>query len=273
MVLMVMNLILLTNKIMNMKKIIYILSILVLASSCSLFELDNYDEPNAGISGNIIDAQTKENLAVECKFGNVFGGVYMGAPSEGYISVYEKGWDFESAQYWHLMNDGTYRHAKIFAGEYRMEANANNFYPISKDNVVINEGENQLDWEVVPYVRIIDPKVEYTGGKFVATFKCAFGDASKANKIVNARLLCYPDTFVGVYCNYCSQDPGATSKDVVVDGKTVNTLTIDPTLSVNQTEFKYDGKYHYFRIAVCAEGNGYNTGRHYNYCQTIKILL
>ncbi len=256
-----------------MKKIFYILSILVLTSSCSWFELDNFDGPNAAISGTIIDAQTKEVLAVECKFGNMFGGVYMGAPNEGYISVYEKGWDYEAAQYWHLKNDGTYRNAAIFAGEYRMEANANNFYPVTKDNVVINEGENTMDWEVIPYVRIIDPKVEYVNGKFVATYKCEFGDPAKANKIVNAKLLCYPDTFVGVYCNYCAQDPSATSTQVVADGKTVNTLSIDPKLSVNLAEFKYTGKYHYFRIAVCAEGAQANTGRHYNYCQTIKIKL
>ncbi len=47
--------------------------------------------------------------------------------------------------------------------------------------------------------------------------------------------------------------------------------TIDPSLSVNQAEFKYTGKYHYLRIAVCAEGNGANTGHHYNYSHTFKI--
>lgn len=254
-----------------MKKIFYLLSVMALAGSCSMLDLDNYDEPNAQISGNIIDAKTKENLAVECKFGNMFGGVYMGAPTEGYFSVYQKGWDYEKAQYWHLKNDGTYRNALVFAGTYRMEANANNFYPVSKDDVEIKKGENTLDWEVTPYVRIIEPKIEYDGKNFNATFKCEFGDPSKANKIVDAKLLCYPDTFVGIYCNYCGQDPNAMSTQVVADGQTVNRLSIDSSLAVNQTEFKYMEKYHYLRIAVCAEGNGANTGRHYNYSQTVKI--
>lgn len=256
-----------------MKKIVYLLSMLSMAMSCSLFEMDNYEGPDAAISGSIIDAKTKETLATECKYGNFFGGAYMGSPTEGYFSVYQKGWDYESAQYWHIKYDGTYRNAQVFSGEYRLEAANNNFYPVTKDNVVVKKGENTLDWEVVPYVRVIDPKIEYANGKFVATFKCEFGDETKANTIVDAKFLCYPDTFVGIYCNYCGQDPGATSTSVVADGVTVNTLTIDPTLPANQAEFKYTGKNHYFRIAVCAEGNGANGGRHYNYSHTVKIKL
>ena len=254
-----------------MKKILYILSLLAAASSCSLFEMDNYDKPDAAVSGTIYDAKTKEPLAVECKFGNMFGGVYIGAPTEGYFSVFQQGWDYEAAQYWHIKNDGTYRNALVFSGTYRITATADNFYPVSKENVEFKKGENVLDWEVTPYVRIIDPKIAYNGSKFIATFKCEFGDPSKANTIVDGRLLCYPDTFVGMYCNYCSQDPNAISTSIVCDGVTTNTLSIDPSLEVNHAEFKYMNKNHYLRIAVCAEGNGANTGRHYNYSQTVKI--
>ena len=256
-----------------MKKRIYILSTVLLAASCSLFEMDNYDGPDASVTGRIIDAKTGENVPLECKYGNFFGGAYFGSPTEGYFSVFEKGWDYEKAQYWHIKYDGSYANSQIFSGTYRIEAAANNFYPVVKDDVVFKKGDNTLDWEVVPYARVIDPKIEYKNGKFVATFKCELGDATKANKIVDAKLLCYPDAFVGIYCNYCANDPGAKLTDVVADGKTEYTLTIDPTLPENGTEFKYEGKYHYFRIAVCAEGQGYNTGRHYNYCQTVKIKL
>ena len=71
--------------------------------------------------------------------------------------------------------------------------------------------------------------------------------------------------------NILSISPGASSTAIVADGKTVNTLTIDPSLPDNQDEFEYDNKYHYLRIAVCAEGDGVNTGRHYNYSHTFKI--
>lgn len=256
-----------------MKKILYLLGAVLMAASCSLFEMDNYDGPDAAVSGRIIDSKTGENVPVECKYGNFFGGAYMGAPTEGYFSVIQKGWDYEKAQYWHIKYDGSYVNTQIFSGTYRIEAAANNFYPVTKDDVVFNKGNNTLDWEVVPYARVIDPVIEYKDGKFVASFKCEFGDAGKANSIVDAKLLCYPDAFVGIYCNYCGNDPGAVSTEIVADGRTVNVLTIDPSLPANNAEFKYTGKNHYFRIAVCAEGEGYNTGRHYNYCPTVKIRL
>jgi hypothetical protein len=262
------------NKIsIDMKKLLYILPLLFLTCSCDMFEMDNYKGPDASITGNIIDVKTKTNVPTECKYGNFFGGAYLGAPTEGYFSVFEKGWDYEQAQYWHIKYDGSYSNTKIFSGKYRIEANSDNFYPVIKDEIEFKKGENTLDWEVIPYARVIDPVIEYKNGKFVASFKCEFGDDTKANKIVNAKLLCYPDAFVGIYCNYCGQDPGATSTNIVADGKTVNTLSIDPKLPVNQAEFKYEGKDHFLRIAVCANGANFNTGCHYNYCPTVMIKL
>lgn len=278
-----MSLILLTNKMSKiMKKLLFILPIAFLFTSCVFFEMDNYDGPNASITGTLLDSKTHEPVPTECKFGNFFGGAYMGAPTTGYFSVYEKGTsevygrklDYEKAQYWHIKYDGTYVNSQIFSGTYRIESASNNFYPVTKDDVKIVPGENTLDWEVTPYCRVINPKVELQGGKFVATFAVEIGDPTKANTIYDAKLLCYPDAFVGVYCNYCGQDAGATSKNIVADGKTINTLTIDPANPLNQAEFKYvgKGKEHFFRIAVCATGNGANTSRFYNYSPTIKIV-
>ena len=61
--------------------------------------------------------------------------------------------------------------------------------------------------------------------------------------------------------------------EIIADGQTVNTLTIDPTNPLNQAEFKYagKGKQHFFRIAVCAQGNGENMSRYYNYSTTFVI--
>ena len=273
-----------------MKKILFILPLLWLVSSCMLFEMDNYAGPNASISGKIIDAKTGEQVPTECKYGNFFGGAYFGTPTTGYFSVVEKDYsevydiplEGSGTQYWHIKYDGSYVNTQVFSGNYRISALSDNFYPVTKDDVRIEKGENVLDWEVVPYCRVVDPKIELQGGKFVATFKVELGDPSKANTIYDAKLLCYPDSFVGVYCNYCDQDQGANSRslkdqsvvtEIVADGKTVNTLTIDPTNPLNQAEFKYagKGKEHFFRIAVCAQGNGENMSRYYNYSTTFVI--
>lgn len=261
------------NQITVMKKILVLLSVILCATSCVFFEQDNYEGPNATVNGRFIDSKTKENVPMECKFGNFFGGAYFGSPTVGYISVFELGWDYEQAQYWHIRYDGSYTNTMVFSGKYRLECNADNFYPVTKDNVEFKKGDNTLDWEVTPYARVIDPKVEFVGGKFVATFKCEVGDPTKANTILDAKLLCYQDNFVGIYCNNCGSDPGASSNSIVADGKTVNTLTIDPSLDANKPAFPYvgKGKSYYFRIAVLAGGNGANPTKAYNYSPSFKI--
>ena len=262
-----------------------------MVNSCVFFKMDNYEGPNASISGRIIDSKTGDNVPTECKYGNFFGGAYMGAPTTGYFSVYEKDYsevyniplEGTGTQYWHIKYDGTYTNTKVFSGNYRIAALSDNFYPVTKDDVRINPGENVLDWTVTPYCRIVNPKIELQGGKFVATFSVELGDPTKANTIYDARLLCYPDCYVGMYCNYCKSDQGANMLDVKGTGAVVNevkadggtyTLTIDPTLTANINEFKYagKGKEHFFRIAVCATGNGANGSRFYNYSPTVKIV-
>ena len=271
-----------------MKKLLFILPLALMVNSCIFFKMDNYEGPNATISGRIIDSKTKENVPTECKYGNMFGGMYRGAPTVGYFSVYEKDrsevYDIPlegtGVQYWHIKYDGSYTNTQVFSGNYRIAALSDNFYPVTKDDVRINAGENVLDWEVTPYCRIINPKVELQGGKFVATFAVEYGDASKANTIYDARFLCYPDCYVGMYCNYCGQDPGAISKNIVADGVTINTLTIDPTNPLNYSAFMYPnkGKERFFRIAVCAIGvdaNGrptHNGSHFYNYSPTVKLV-
>lgn len=258
-----------------MKKLIYLISgLLLMTTSCSLFELDNYDTFNATLKGAFIDVSTGENVEQECHYVNIYGG-NIATPTSGYISAFELGWDYESALVWLVKYDGTYQNDCVFAGNYRLEAKENSFYPLTMDDVTIHEGANTIDWTVTPYVRIIDPAITYDGtaGKFKATFKLQYGDPTQANTIYKAMLCCYPDKFVGVHLNNCASDPEASmTAGVVVDGTTVNTLYIDPDFAGNSTEFKYSNRTHYLRIAVCAVGNGNNSSFHYNFSPAVGIV-
>jgi hypothetical protein len=258
-----------------MKKLLYLIPMMVLMASCSLFEFDNYEDYNASISGAFNDITTGNTVQQECVYSVIFGGV-IGSYTTGYISAFEKGWDYEAAQNWLVKSDGTYLNSNIFAGTYRIEAKENNFYPVIKDDVIISKGSNTVDWTVTPYVRIIDPVITYdaTLSKFKATFKCQYGDATKANKIYKAVFCIYPDVFVGMSLNNCSSDPeGSATTTVVADGTTVNTLYINPAYVSNghTAEFKYS-RTHYLRIAVCATGTGYNSSYHYNFSPIVSIL-
>jgi hypothetical protein len=256
-----------------MKKILYLIPcMLLLMTSCEMFKIDNYEPYNASITGVFKDESTGQNVGQETIYNNLFGGNITSRTS-GFISAFELGWDYEKAQYWLVKYDGSYNNTQIFAGTYRLEAKENNFYPLIKDNITINKGANTLDWTVTPYVRIIDPNITFDASvnKFKATFKLQYGDAGKANTIYRATLCCYPDQFVGIALNNCKNDPAASaSTGIVADGTTVNTLYIDPQNANNAAEFKYS-RTHYFRIAVCAVGEGHNTSRHYNYSPTVSI--
>lgn len=256
-----------------MKKIFILFTcVTFLMTSCNLLEIDNYDSYNASISGVFKDATTGANVQQECKYVNLFGG-NIGTPTTGFINAIESGWDYEAAQNWLVKYDGSYSNTQIFAGNYRLEAKQNNFYPLIKENVTLNKGANTVDWTVTPYLRIIDPIIVYDSSakKFKATFKVQFGDLTKANAIYKAVFCAYPDSFVGIYLNNCSADPEAfKTTGIVADGTTINTLYINPATVSNNAEFKYSRK-HYLRIAVCATGNGYNSSYFYNYSPAVNI--
>jgi hypothetical protein len=256
-----------------MKKILFLIpSLMLLMTSCEWFKQDNYEPYNASITGSFKDSSTGTNVEQECIYNNAYGG-NISVNTTGYISAYELGWDFQAAQAWLIKYDGTYTNSQIFAGTYRLEAKENNFYPVIQDNVIINKGSNTVDWTVTPYVRIIDPVIIFdaTVNKFKATFKCQYGDASKANTIFKAMFCAYPDVFVGAFLNYCATDPEASATTTIVaNGTTVNTLYINPANAGNINEFKYS-RMHYFRIAVCATGTGANTSKMYNYSPKVGI--
>lgn len=259
-----------------MKKLLFIIPCMIfLVTSCDFFEMDNYDPYNTTITGIFIDAATGENVQQECKYDNRFGG-NISTYTTGFITAFEQGWDYEAAQYWLVKYDGTYLNTQIFSGTYRLEANENNFYPVKKEDVVLKKGSNTIDWEVVPYVRIIDPVIVFDEAvqKFKATFKLEYGDATKANTMVKIMLCSYQDAFVGLFCNNSSGNPEANkTTGIVVDGVTENTLYIDPAATTNRDQFKYSPRMHYFRIAACAvgPGNSYNGSLHYNYSPTVSI--
>lgn len=244
-----------------MKKILYIvLCLMLIMTSCELFELDNLDGPDAQISGKFIDSGTGETVQME---------TYTGAVT-GVMNVTELGWDFEAIQDWLVKYDGTYRNNRVFAGDYRIESTRLNCFPFS-DTISLSKGENMQDFEVTPYCRIVDPQITYnsTTKKIVATFQVAMGDSIKISSVSQVKLCASTDVFVGNYFNLCGSDAGAKKTTATLPGEMV-TLTIDTTLPANSTQFMYV-RDHYVRIAAQAMGSGNNAKRFYNFSPVFKI--
>ena len=132
-----------------MKKIInnitfFVASILIF-SAC---ETDNYDGPDAHISGRILDHN-----------GNLFN-TEQGS-SNMRIKMEELSWakgDTSIAiipTYLNVKIDGTYNNTKIFKGQYRMTPIEGAFYPYDEEGEIVDiKGSVKKDFVVTPYLEV-----------------------------------------------------------------------------------------------------------------------
>ena len=107
-----------------MKKIsFYILSTIVLLSSCSIFEVDNYDEPAETLQGEVVDAATGEPVLTD-------------QGSEGIrVRLTELSWG-ENVNHnpdFYCMPDGTFQNTKLFKGNYNVRIDGP-FIPLLRED-------------------------------------------------------------------------------------------------------------------------------------------
>ena len=241
-----------------MKKILVILSLLILATSCEWFLYDNQEQWDAQVEGRIIDSKTGEN-------------VQMAWPNNSRIEIYELGWDDEASEKWYVKCNGTYVNKLVWAGSYRMETVDRNFYPVSIP-FELKKGANTVDFTVTPYARIIDPQITYENGKIVARFKVEHADPSKTDRI-DVALFGFTDRWVSDGNNNFDfdnvQTEGKQKKVKNADGQTVIELSIDPT-KASGMQFVYSRE-HFLRIGAVATGSGVNSGKRYNFSPVFKM--
>jgi hypothetical protein len=238
--------------------------IIVIVIPCLLFALfscepDNYDGPNAQIYGSIIDASTGELVETELITGNV-------------IRTYEQGFAIEQRRDWVVKHSGEYRNNLAFAGEYRYEMFECNFYP-TEGTFTINGGENNIDYYVTSYIRIINPSIRKNGNEIIATFSLEAGGPEVT--LLEIRLFAFSDSYVGNYTRFALKNSGDRvqfSPTVAIDNSITYTLKID--LSANENFFPY-AKNYYFRIGALAKVTGIeNSGAvKFNYSPYMVIPL
>ena len=128
-----------------MKKIMYLLSGVILFSLASCMDIDNWDAPDAQIHGRIIDSYTGENLLV--------------SQNDWKIRIWERSFteNTPNQQELAIKQDGTYNNSKLFAGTYDMLPYNGPFWPITDTikNVVLKKSTEQ-NFTVTPYLQIID---------------------------------------------------------------------------------------------------------------------
>jgi len=216
---------------------------------------DNYPGPDATIHGRFLDAETGALVGTDIQNGNS-------------IRVVEQGFKAPTQQTWNVMNTGEWRNNLVFSGTYDLTLADGNFFPL-KEELVVKPGDNEKDFKVTPYLRIINPSITKSGNTVTATFSLQAGRSDV--KVNSVRLFGFSDKWVGN--SVCYNVTGGTDRkdmgNVAVDGKTI-TLTID--VSANKASFKYTGKNYYFRIGALAAVDGVGIVRH-NYSELVKITF
>ena len=267
---------------------------LLSAVSCSMFQLDNYDGPNAQVTGKLMDIVTGEKVGLEAGTAQTFDwstwsmktSVSYGSlvvSEQGFISPNYTGdpaaYVVDDQQDWLVRFDGQFTNNLVFAATYKFSCKKLPFYePESgKDSFTLQKGKNVVNIGVLPFCRIKDPKITYDSAakKLIATFYVELGDPSRANKVPNVMFCGNTQLFVGANnMNLAKNDPGA-KKQNITPGELVtleiNANKADPNFKNNDL-FKYDSQVRYFRIAAEAEGNGFNTSnKYYNFSPVYKI--
>jgi hypothetical protein len=214
-----------------------------LCSSCGLDEIDNYEQPNAGLSGRIIDDETGELVQQDI----IRGGV---------IEIIEQG--YVTPQYLILKVDGTYANTRLFANTYTVQPKRGNFKVVDAQEVNI-KGQTTLDFRVIPYIRIKEAQIVRNDNIITATFKM---EQTSVSNILKVGLYAHPDPNVGEPMHIARKE---VNINAVADPNQVYTIQLDTFSDPDLVE----GKKMFFRIGALIDV----PEAKYNYAPTVNIQL
>lgn len=139
-----------------MKKIFYSLFACVSALCvASCMEIDNFDAPDEHFTGRIIDSTTGENILAD--------------QGECHVRIWEKSYSLNpSPQDIPVKQDGEYNNTKLFAGTYDVVPEGA-WWPADTVRLGIGGKTVKRDFEVTPYLKLIDFQTRIEDGKLVVS--------------------------------------------------------------------------------------------------------
>lgn len=228
----------------NLKILIIILIAGLGLTSC---ELDNYESPSASLSGAIIDQQT--GLPVE---GDIISGTQ--------IELIELGFENPSIQRLIVKTDGTYRNDMLFDGTYLiLPLSKGNFVPLTDTLTIEIKGKTIQNFEVQPYIRILDPNITIDGTKITATFRL---EQTVGNKVSEIGLFGHSSPSVGEPLQFGKKTQRLRK---VIDPDQVHELELD----VRTDRDFVRGKSYHFRIGAIIDADE----AEYNYATAVRLTI
>lgn len=192
-----------------MKKLLFLLCVVVAGSMFYSCEKDNLEGPDAIFAGELRDRKTGELIQQEISDGS---RVYF----------IEQGWgDNPPVQNMVVKKDGTFYNGMIFSGDYKIILNRGNYVPLDTLDMKIKPGKNYQVFEVNPYLRIIEPEISVIGRKVVAKFKL---EQVTSNEVYRISLFAHSHIDVSNKLNIVNRTEELNRS--ITDGEAFNCLSI-----------------------------------------------
>lgn len=229
------------------KVLIQLIAVVLLIASCELNELDNYPEPNAGLYGKFIDAETGELVPQDIIRGSV-------------IEITEHGYDPVTPQYLVVKNDGSYANTRLFANTYTVQPLRGNFKVVDPQDVNVN-GQTELNFSVTPYIRVKEAQITREGDLITARFKL---EQTSVSNVLKIGLYAHRDPHVGEPMQLAKIEQNVSA---IVDPNQEFTLEMD--IYDDPDLFNYTGETFFFRIGALIDV----PEAKFNYAETVSIDL
>ncbi len=208
-------------------------------------ELDNYDGPDASISGEVRDIETGD--LIEQDISNGSNIIFM-----------EHGFENPEEQRMIFKVNGEYTNNLMFSGVYDFYFNESNFVkPEKLTDYRIKSGANKLDFKVLPYIRVSDVTIQKVGDKIVAKFKIT---PTVDNNVREVGLFGHTDFIAGAQY---AHDRATASVNEAFKG-----VAREFTLEMSDNQFK-KGKEYYFRVGAIIDV----PNSRYNYAPSLKLTI
>lgn len=214
-------------------------------ASCELTKLDNYEAPDAELSGRFIDWETGELVQQDIIRGTE-------------VELKEHGYDPVAIQRLNAKPDGTYQDKMLFAGTYTIEPVRGNFLPVEPDSILI-EGETVHDFVVTPYLRILDANIVKEGSKIIATFRI---QQNVSNNITRIGLYGHPNPIAGQPIRTVATERPINA---VVGPNKVFTLEID----IAANDALEEGNQYFFRVGALIDV----PQAKFNYAPAVRLAI
>ncbi|WP_299360068.1 DUF3823 domain-containing protein [uncultured Parabacteroides sp.] len=230
-----------------MKKIsLLLMAVCSLCFTSCLSDLDNYESPNGGIKGQILDAETNEPIPLPVQGST---GVI--------INMFEQNTDATQSVDFYAKMDGSYENAKLFNCDYKIVVNGPFVSPC--EEFVTVKGQTTLDLKATPYARI-NASAQVMGKKITITYKV---NPTNSNFKVS-EVYGYWNFAPGVDNGNANQAGKQTVKEQ--EGTIVFDLENDKTYKDNLYKIQANGNKIYVRVGAKTEGA-------VNYSSIIEVII